>query len=96
MENIIKDNSESFLSHKVLFKFIFLLFFFQIEIIVCDPVIKENLGKFVTYKIKGNDKDDSFFVIRRYSDFDKIRNALVIRWPGCYIPPLPPKQALVK
>ena len=31
-------------------------------------------------------------MVRRYTDFDRIRSLLVIRWPGCYIPPLPPKS----
>jgi len=33
--------------------------------------------------------------LRRYSDFDRIRSLLVARWPGVYIPPLPPKKAVV-
>lgn len=47
------------------------------------------------YSIRGSDKDGAFFVTRRYSDFDKLRASLLQRWPGCYVPPLPPKQALV-
>ena len=31
---------------------------------------------------------------RRYSDFDSIRNLLIKRWPGCYIPSLPSKVKL--
>lgn len=53
------------------------------------------MSKFVVYAVKGLDQEGSFSVLRRYSDFDKIRNSLLIRWPGCYVPPLPPKQAFV-
>lgn len=42
--------------------------------------------------MKGEDKDGTFEVQRRYSDFDKLRSILVLRWPGCFISPLPPKQ----
>ena len=31
---------------------------------------------------------------RRYSDFDHIRSAILDRWPGCYIPPLPKKKMI--
>lgn len=44
--------------------------------------------------MKGEDKDGTFEVQRRYSDFDKLRSILVLRWPGCFISPLPPKQVM--
>lgn len=37
-----------------------------------------------------------FEAIRRYSDFDTVRNSMVSRWPGCFVPPLPPKKILNK
>lgn len=59
---------------------------------VCNPQIKEDtFNKYVVYHIKGKDDKGEFDVVRRYSDFDKIRNLLLSKWPGCYIPPLPPK-----
>ena len=33
-------------------------------------------------------------MLRRYKDFYALRSAFVSKWPGCYIPPLPPKKAL--
>ena len=47
------------------------------------------------YTIRGTDKDGSFEIYRRYSDFANLREVLLIRWPGCYIPPLPPKKKMV-
>ena len=41
------------------------------------------------------DKNGQFDVVRRFSDFRLIRQMLVHKWPGCYIPPLPPRKALV-
>jgi len=59
---------------------------------VCNPQVKDDtFNKYVAYTVKGTDKNGSFEVVRRYSDFDKIRALLLSRWPGCYIPPLPPK-----
>lgn len=34
-------------------------------------------------------------MIRRFSDFRLIRQFLITKWPGCYIPPLPPRKAIV-
>lgn len=44
---------------------------------------------------KGSDNNGEFEVIRRYSDFTKLRTMLVQKWPGCYIPPLPPKALVL-
>jgi len=57
-------------------------------------VIEEKFGKHTVYTIQGSDKHGEFKVIRRYSDFDKIRSVLQVRWLGVYIPPLPPKKAV--
>jgi len=65
----------------------------DVTIQVCNPQVRdEKFTKHVVYTIKGTDKEGQFEVVRRYKDFDKIRSLLVIRWPGCYIPPLPPKS----
>lgn len=52
------------------------------------------MNKFVVYKVHGLDDKGSFEVYRRYSDFEALRAALVLRWPGCYVPPVPPKKAV--
>ncbi len=42
---------------------------------------------------KGEDDEGSVDVYRRYSDFYNLRAFLLRKWPGCFIPPIPPKQA---
>ena len=32
---------------------------------------------------------------RRFSDFDHLRESLMARWPGCYVPSIPPKKSMV-
>ena len=44
-----------------------------------------------TIKIKGQEER----VYRRYSDFYALRAKLMERWPGVYIPNIPPKKAVV-
>lgn len=69
-----------------------------IDIQICDPVVKEErmLSKFVVYTVRGQDSSGSFETYRRYSDFTALRTALVRKWPGVYIPAVPPKQILVR
>lgn len=62
---------------------------------VCDPVVKDGINKYVIYSIRGNDNDGSFEVFRRYSDFNTLRKTMVKRWPGCFVPPIPEKKAVV-
>lgn len=65
----------------------------QPQITVSDPIIKDSgFSKFTTYNIKGQDQAGAFDTYRRYSDFFELREALVRKWPGCYIPPIPEKQ----
>jgi sorting nexin-1/2 len=52
-------------------------------------------GSHVIYKIHGKDSEGKFEVLRRYRDFISIRSLLLINWPGCYIPQIPPKQMIV-
>ena len=33
--------------------------------------------------------------MRRYNDFYAFRKALVLKWPGIYIPGMPPKKPIV-
>lgn len=51
-------------------------------------------GAHVTYTIKGYDRQGEFEALRRYSEFHSFHNALVNRYPGLYIPPIPPKKAV--
>lgn len=57
---------------------------------VSDPV---KVGH-VSYKVTGKDSDGSFEGTRRYKDFHNLRNALIARWPGVYVPQIPPKKSL--
>lgn len=57
---------------------------------VIDPIV----GSHVTYTVKGYDDEGPFEGTRRYNDFFKLRNTLLSRIPGIYIPPIPPKKAL--
>jgi sorting nexin-1/2 len=49
---------------------------------------------FVSYTVVGEDKDGIFESTRRYRDFHHVRQALVSRWPGTFVPPIPPKQSV--
>lgn len=64
----------------------------EIDIGVYDPTKKDALRKYVVYCIKGIDQKGEYEVYRRYSEFLLLRNEMVARWPGLYIPPIPPKQ----
>lgn len=55
---------------------------------VSDPI----KGKPVTYLVRGVDEEGPFEISRRYNDFYNFYNTLCIRWPGIYIPPIPPKK----
>jgi hypothetical protein len=41
------------------------------------------------YNIKGNDKLGEYDILRRYNEFFALREVLLQRWPGIYIPPIP-------
>lgn len=55
---------------------------------------KSKSGHFV-YTIFGQDKEGPFEVQRRYKEFNLLRTVLTQRFPGLYVPPIPPKQAVV-
>lgn len=64
-------------------------------------IISNMLTGYVEYTInvrviQGRDAKGHFENIRRFSDFDRLRELLVMRWPGCYIPSLPQKQVIVR
>lgn len=68
-----------------------------IEIEIAEAKVQEDriLSKHVVYTIRGRDSSGSFDSFRRYSDFGTLRSSLLARWPGLYIPAIPPKQILV-
>ena len=49
----------------------------------------KNVGSFITYTLNGTDIIGK--MSRRYSDFFALYEKLVQRWPGVYIPKIPPK-----
>jgi hypothetical protein len=51
-------------------------------------------GKHIKYTIRGKDDLSPFTCDRRYKEFLVLRRRLVDQWPGCFIPAIPPKQAL--
>jgi len=66
-----------------------------ISIEVCDPKVRtDKLINYVTYTIRGTDSEGSFETVRRYSEFSKLRDLLLQKWPGVYIPALPPKKSV--
>lgn len=52
------------------------------------------MGKYIVYIVQGSDREGNFEVTRRFNDFDVFRHALVTRWPGCFVPPLPLKRPI--
>jgi len=56
---------------------------------VSDPILIEGITRYVQYKVTGDLLKETIY--RRFSDFYSLREKLVERWPGIYIPNLPPK-----
>lgn len=72
-----------------------------LDVKVGEPHLQgEGRSQHTTYRIetsqRGVDRFDqeSYTVVRRYSDFDWLRKQLVILAPTAAVPPLPPKDAL--
>ena len=63
------------------------------EISVEAPIsVKEKLiGEYHAYPIKGRDSKGEIDCQRRFQIFFDFRHALVQRFPGLYIPPIPKK-----
>ncbi len=59
---------------------------------VIKPCLINN--KFVAYQVKGEDNLDSFEGMRRYNEFFTLRQVLCSRWPGLFVPCIPPKKAV--
>jgi sorting nexin-1/2 len=49
----------------------------------------------IKYTISGEDSEGLFEEVRRFREFYALRNVLVSRWPGIYIPSIPEKQLVV-
>ena len=49
-------------------------------------------GKYVVYKVMGEDQNGSFEGNRRYNEFFLLRQVIVANWPGIYIPSTPSKK----
>ena len=50
---------------------------------------EKNIGTFISYTLNGKDITEK--MSRRYSDFHALYEKLLQRWPGVYIPRIPPK-----
>ena len=61
---------------------------------VVDPQVREAVKNYIIYTLNGTDSNGQFKVERRYSDFEALRKTLLARWPGCFIPPIPPKKTI--
>ena len=59
---------------------------------VSDPLLVEGIKSYVQYKVTGKLVKEPIY--RRFSDFYSLREKLVDRWPGLYIPNLPPKLTM--
>ena len=59
---------------------------------VSDPLLVEGIKSYVQYKVTGDLVKEPIY--RRFSDFYSLREKLVERWPGLYIPNLPPKLTM--
>ncbi|MCQ2821646.1 MAG: hypothetical protein MJ252_30680 [archaeon] len=51
---------------------------------------EKTVGSFISYTMDGTDVTDQ--LTRRYSDFFSLYEKLLQRWPGIYIPRIPPKK----
>ena len=51
-------------------------------------------GRYVVYKVTGEDKKGVFEGNRRYNEFHLLRQVIRANWPGIYIPSLPAKKVI--
>lgn len=54
------------------------------------------MSSYTVYCIKGNDKNGPFEIYRRYNEFHALREVMVQKWPGCFVPSIPPKTLMGK
>lgn len=58
---------------------------------VSNPILnKDGLTSYTSYTLQGTKIPEP--LTRRYKDFDSLRNKLLERWPGIYIPNIPHKK----
>lgn len=63
------------------------------QMTVYQPVlVKGKLSDHHEYPIRGKDSIGEVEIQRRFSTFCDFRACLVLRYPGLYIPPIPPKK----
>ena len=68
----------------------------KITIAVTEPQIHTDSAiSYVTYYVVGADLKSPFAVRRRFRDFHLLREKLVERWPGLYVPPIASKKVAV-
>jgi len=60
---------------------------------VLNPLKRDGIKSYIVYTIKLLNSNEAIF--RRFSDFFLLREKLISRWPGVYIPNIPPKIAVV-
>ena len=54
--------------------------------------IVEGFNGYVNYTLEGELIEDK--IVRRFHDFYSLREKLIKRWPGIYIPNIPEKQLI--
>jgi PX domain len=57
--------------------------------------IEDRMRRHVSYKIVGEDNGKKIEIYRRYKEFRLLYKILTQLWPGCLIPKLPKKKAVV-
>lgn len=62
----------------------------NMQLVIVD---QELIKSYIVYHMKGYDSLGDIDIKRRYSEFEMLREALFKRYPGIFIPPIPPKQA---
>ena len=60
--------------------------------IVGSEMLGKGMKKHISYHIKGYDDIGDIDIQRRYSDFLLFHDMFFGRYPGMYIPPVPPKS----
>lgn len=61
---------------------------------VCDPQ-KSPSGDYIIYTVIGTDENGDYQIQRRYKEFYLLRTALLQRFSGFYVPPIPGKRKMV-
>lgn len=59
-------------------------------------VVGSGATKHHAYKVRGSDYLGEVDCVRRYKEFNYLREVFFTRFPGLYIPALPPKKKIVR